>query len=51
MGGVVKVRGEMTYEAGKPGQVRVRADYTFVYPMARPATAPRGSPARSSAAS
>jgi hypothetical protein len=35
VGGVVKVRGEMTYEAGKPGQVRVRADYTFVYPMAR----------------
>ncbi|MGY1583584.1 hypothetical protein [Streptomyces sp. MN13] len=35
VGDVVKVRGRMTYEAGKPGQVRVRADYTFVYPMAK----------------
>ncbi|GAA3298074.1 hypothetical protein GCM10020295_32750 [Streptomyces cinereospinus] len=34
-GDVVKVRGRMTFEAGKPGQVRVRADYTFVYPMVR----------------
>ncbi|MER6344496.1 hypothetical protein ACWC10_09385 [Streptomyces sp. NPDC001595] len=33
VGDVVKVRGRMTYEAGKRGQVRVRADYTFVYPM------------------
>ncbi|MEV5316244.1 hypothetical protein AB0K92_00985 [Streptomyces sp. NPDC052687] len=35
VGDVVKVRGTMTYEAGKPGQVRVRADYTFVYPVTK----------------
>ncbi|WP_307783700.1 hypothetical protein [Streptomyces spinoverrucosus] len=34
-GDVVKVRGHMTFEAGKPGQVRVHADYTFVYPLVR----------------
>lgn len=35
VGDVVKLRGTMTYEAGKPGQVRVRADYTFVYPVVK----------------
>ena len=35
VGDVVKVRGRMTYEAGEPGQVRGRADYTFVYPMVK----------------
>ncbi|MEU4653065.1 hypothetical protein AB0G32_03785 [Streptomyces sp. NPDC023723] len=31
----VKVRGEMTYEAGDPGSVEVHADYTFVYGVER----------------
>ncbi|WP_282700729.1 hypothetical protein [Streptomyces sp. CC219B] len=35
-GDAVKVRGHMTFEGGKPGQVRVHADYTFVYPLVRP---------------
>ncbi|MET9695656.1 hypothetical protein ABZY31_01875 [Streptomyces sp. NPDC006529] len=34
-GGVVKTRGRMTVEGGKDGEVRVRADYTFVYPVVR----------------
>ncbi|WP_330453202.1 MULTISPECIES: hypothetical protein [unclassified Streptomyces] len=34
-GDVVKVRGRMTFAAGERGQVRVHADYTFVYPVAR----------------
>ncbi|MEV0170781.1 hypothetical protein AB0I00_06580 [Streptomyces sp. NPDC050803] len=34
-GDVVKVRGSMAFEAGKGGQVRVHADYTFVYPLVR----------------
>ncbi|MEU3980221.1 hypothetical protein AB0F77_08940 [Streptomyces sp. NPDC026672] len=34
-GDVVKVRGHMTFAAGKPGQVEVHADYTFVYPLVR----------------
>ncbi|WP_030380865.1 MULTISPECIES: hypothetical protein [unclassified Streptomyces] len=32
-GDTVKVRGHLTFEAGKPGQVRVHADYSFVYPL------------------
>nr|WP_223188680.1 hypothetical protein [Streptomyces sp. TRM68416] len=35
-GDVVKVRGHLTFEGGKPGQVLVHADYTFVYPLVRP---------------
>ncbi|MFI8087969.1 hypothetical protein ACIF9R_06570 [Streptomyces sp. NPDC086080] len=34
-GEVVKVRGHMTFEAGETGEVRVHADYTFVYPLVR----------------
>ncbi|WP_415952363.1 hypothetical protein [Streptomyces sp. KLOTTS4A1] len=34
-GEVVKVRGRMSFSAGKSGQVRVHADYTFVYPLVR----------------
>ncbi|NED16264.1 hypothetical protein G3I33_32955, partial [Streptomyces sp. SID9124] len=34
-GDVVKVRGRMTFAAGDQGQVRVHADYTFVYPLVR----------------
>ncbi|WP_053661891.1 hypothetical protein [Streptomyces sp. MMG1121] len=34
-GDVVKVRGRMTFSAGAAGEVRVHADYTFVYPMVR----------------
>ncbi|MFD6531732.1 hypothetical protein [Streptomyces sp. NPDC060184] len=34
-GDVVKVRGHMTFAAGEPGQVRIHADYTFVYPLVR----------------
>ncbi|ARP74126.1 hypothetical protein LK07_13495 [Streptomyces pluripotens] len=34
-GKVVKVRGHMTFAAGKPGEVKVHADYTFVYPLVR----------------
>ncbi|MGQ4352794.1 hypothetical protein [Streptomyces drozdowiczii] len=34
-GDVVKVRGRMTFAAGERGEVRVHADYTFVYPVAR----------------
>ncbi|MCF2128456.1 hypothetical protein L1I79_18725 [Strepomyces sp. STD 3.1] len=34
-GDVVKVRGRMTLAAGKPGVVKVNADYTFVYPLVR----------------
>ncbi|MFF9348003.1 hypothetical protein [Streptomyces sp. NPDC014734] len=33
VGDVVKTRGRMTFEAGKPGSVEVHADYTFVYPV------------------
>ncbi|MFF6993832.1 hypothetical protein ACFY93_02530 [Streptomyces sp. NPDC008313] len=33
VGNVVKVRGRMSFEAGRPGEVRVHADYTFVYPL------------------
>lgn len=35
VGDVVKVRGHMTFEPGRRGEVRVHADYTFVYPLAR----------------
>ncbi len=35
VGDVVKVRGRMTLAAGKPGVVKVNADYTFVYPLVR----------------
>ncbi|MFD5801751.1 hypothetical protein [Streptomyces sp. NPDC127020] len=31
----VKVRGRMTLAAGEPGEVKVNADYTFVYPLVR----------------
>jgi hypothetical protein len=34
-GDVIKVRGHMTVAAGRPGEVKVHADYTFVYPMVR----------------
>jgi hypothetical protein len=37
VGGGVKVRGRMTVGKGaQAGQARVRADYTFVYPLAEP---------------
>ncbi|MDX3089715.1 hypothetical protein PV620_16625 [Streptomyces sp. ME02-6978a] len=32
-GDTVKVRGHLTFDAGKAGQVRVHADYSFVYPL------------------
>ncbi|MET9883806.1 hypothetical protein ABZZ20_11805 [Streptomyces sp. NPDC006430] len=36
VGDVVKTRGRMTFEAGqRPGEVLVKADYTFVYPLVR----------------
>ncbi|MGN5632427.1 hypothetical protein [Streptomyces sp. AC154] len=34
-GDVVKVRGRMTFAAGERGELRVHADYTFVYPVVR----------------
>ncbi|MFF8607606.1 hypothetical protein ACF06X_16855 [Streptomyces sp. NPDC015346] len=35
-GDVVKTRGRMTFEAGeRSGEVRVHADYTFVYPLVK----------------
>ncbi|MER6073929.1 hypothetical protein ABT187_34870 [Streptomyces sp. NPDC001817] len=34
-GDAVKVRGHMTFAAGAAGEVRVHADYTFVYPLVR----------------
>ncbi|KAB1139559.1 hypothetical protein F7R91_39340 [Streptomyces luteolifulvus] len=34
-GEVVKVRGHMTFEAARRGEVRVHADYSFVYPVVR----------------
>ncbi|MBX7547208.1 hypothetical protein ABZX95_18635 [Streptomyces sp. NPDC004232] len=34
-GDVVKVRGRTTFSAGAAGEVRVHADYTFVYPLVR----------------
>ncbi|MDG9716975.1 hypothetical protein [Streptomyces sp. DH24] len=34
-GDVVKVRGHMTVAEGRPGEVEVHADYTFVYPTVR----------------
>ncbi|MGV9343028.1 hypothetical protein [Streptomyces sp. NPDC003688] len=37
-GDVVKVRGHMTFAAGRPGEVKVHADYTFVYPLVRRAS-------------
>ncbi|MEU9418685.1 hypothetical protein [Streptomyces sp. NPDC048272] len=38
VGEVVKVRGRMSFEAGATdGEVRVRADYTFVYPLVKAA--------------
>ncbi|MBL3670827.1 hypothetical protein JL475_33695 [Streptomyces sp. M2CJ-2] len=33
VGKVVKTRGRMTFTAGEHGSVRIRADYTFVYPV------------------
>ncbi|MEV5639603.1 hypothetical protein AB0L67_05430 [Streptomyces flaveolus] len=35
LGDKVKVRGHMSFTAGDPGQVKVHADYTFVYPLVR----------------
>ncbi|MFE7748257.1 hypothetical protein [Streptomyces sp. NPDC057428] len=35
-GDVVKVRGRMTFEGGRPGSVEVHSDYTFVYPVVKP---------------
>ncbi|MER6518251.1 hypothetical protein ACFWHQ_20825 [Streptomyces sp. NPDC060334] len=38
VGEIVKVRGRMAFEAGATdGEVRVRADYTFVYPLVKAA--------------
>ncbi|MEU6245778.1 hypothetical protein [Streptomyces sp. NPDC047024] len=37
-GDVVKVRGRMTFAAGRPGEVKVHADYTFVYPLVQRAS-------------
>lgn len=34
-GEVVKARGHMTFEAARRGEVRVHADYSFVYPVVR----------------
>ncbi|WP_180686294.1 serine/threonine-protein kinase [Streptomyces gossypiisoli] len=34
-GDVIKVRGHMTFAASRPGEVKVHADYTFVYPLVR----------------
>ncbi|WP_316744438.1 hypothetical protein [Streptomyces sp. MK7] len=34
-GDAIKVRGHMTFEAARRGEVRVHADYTFVYPLVR----------------
>ncbi|MFC7814808.1 hypothetical protein ACFUTR_09180 [Streptomyces sp. NPDC057367] len=34
-GEVVKVRGRMSLAGGKPGEIKVHADYTFVYPLAK----------------
>ncbi|QKW28928.1 hypothetical protein HUT11_24565 [Streptomyces seoulensis] len=34
-GDTVKVRGHLSFSAGRAGQVKVRADYTFVYPLVR----------------
>ncbi|MFG3129107.1 hypothetical protein ACGFZU_15580 [Streptomyces tendae] len=34
-GDVVKVRGRMTLAGGKPGEITVHADYTFVYPLVK----------------
>ncbi|MYS57037.1 hypothetical protein GTW46_44520 [Streptomyces sp. SID6013] len=36
-GDVVKVRGRMTLSGGKPGEIEVHADYTFVYPLVKAA--------------
>ncbi|MFE2535873.1 hypothetical protein [Streptomyces sp. NPDC059371] len=33
VGRVVKVRGRITFKAGKEGSVAIHADYTFVYPV------------------
>ncbi|WP_217170268.1 hypothetical protein [Streptomyces sp. AC512_CC834] len=34
-GDVVKVRGRMSLAGGKPGEIKVHADYTFVYPLVK----------------
>ncbi|MEG3629316.1 hypothetical protein [Streptomyces poriticola] len=34
-GDVVRVRGHMSFAAGRPGEVKVHADYSFVYPLVR----------------
>lgn len=34
-GDVIKVRGHMTFTAARRGEVRVHADYTFVYPLVK----------------
>ncbi|WP_026248211.1 hypothetical protein [Streptomyces sp. LaPpAH-108] len=34
-GDVVKVRGHLSFAAGRPGEMKVHADYTFVYPLVR----------------
>ncbi|WP_256362308.1 hypothetical protein [Streptomyces sp. TRM70350] len=34
-GDVIKVRGHMTFAASRPGELKVHADYTFVYPLVR----------------
>ncbi|MGW4198163.1 hypothetical protein [Streptomyces sp. NPDC005004] len=35
VGDVVKVRGHMSFAEGRAGEVKVHADYTFVYPLVR----------------
>lgn len=44
--GGIRVRGRMSFEAGAhPGQLRIRADYTFVYALRRVAPRPEPGPA------
>ncbi|MFD5420567.1 hypothetical protein ACFWJT_21395 [Streptomyces sp. NPDC127069] len=35
VGDVVKTRGRMSFDSGRDGEVKVHADYTFVYPLVR----------------
>ncbi|MEW2133225.1 hypothetical protein [Streptomyces sp. NPDC005435] len=41
-GDVVKVRGHLSFAAGRPGEVKVHADYTFVYPLVQRASGDDG---------
>ncbi|WP_307790442.1 hypothetical protein [Streptomyces actuosus] len=42
-GDVIKVRGRMTFAAARQGEVRVHADYSFVYPLVKADAAGGGS--------